>query len=246
MGHVNLKIVLAYDGTHFHGWQTQKNDRTVQQELERALGEIHGGPPITVWGAGRTDAGVHARGQVAHVKLGTRLSPEKMMAGLNSLLPEDVRIRAVEIVPDDFHARFDATSRRYSYTMTNGMALMRRHYIWEQTHDLNNSTLETCAGQLIGHHDFAGFVKANSEVESTVCNVEFAHWEILKGDWTFHIKADRFLHHMVRYLVGTMVDVARGRFTAGDFQGRLDGNLESLKLFKAPAKGLVLEEVTYD
>ena len=246
MAHVNFKLLLAYDGTAFHGWQTQLKDRTIQQELETALGQTQGGPPITVWGAGRTDAGVHAKGQVAHAFVDASLSAQQLLSAVNSYLPDDVRVLAVEAVAEDFHARYSATARRYSYSLTSGAVVLGRQYIWQVSRPFDGDLLHRCAAAVVGRHDFVGFVKANSEVDSSVCTVEISRWENRGEEWTYHLTANRFLHHMIRYLVGTMLEVAKGRHSVEAFIARLGGDLDGLAVQRAPANGLVLEEVSYD
>ena len=246
MAHVNFKLLLAYDGTEFHGWQAQLKARTVQQELEIALGKTQGGPPVTVWGAGRTDAGVHARGQVAHVFMDSSLGAEQLLGAVNSYLPDDVRVLGVETVADDFHARYSATARHYSYALTRGVAVLGRQYIWQVSQPIEGDLFHRCAAAVVGRHDFAGFVKANSEVDSTVCIVAESRWEHSGDQWTYHLTANRFLHHMVRYLVGTMLEIAKGRHSVDAFIARLGGVLDGMMVKRAPARGLVLEEISYD
>ena len=245
MGHVNLKLIVAYDGTKFHGWQMQKDQRTVQGDLEMALGKVLGGNRVVVWGAGRTDAGVHARGQVAHTKVNTALPPEQLRKALNSYLAGDVQVLSVAPAADDFHARFSASWRRYSYTISTVPLVIGRQYAWQLDHDLDSERLSGCAALVQGSHDFVGFSKAREESESQVCQVHESAWERPADRWVYTVRADHFLHHMVRYLVGTMVDVARGRFSVDQFTAHLAGQPDSLKILRAPAAGLVLEEVAY-
>ena len=246
MGIVNLKLLIEYEGTAFHGWQSQKSERTVQSELEQAFQKVTGRTEIHVVGAGRTDAGVHAHGQVASVSLETELSPDQLLPAANSYLGEDLRVQKITAVPDDFHARFSATGRRYSYSLTSSRTVIGRQYIWFVRHPFDGQLLDQCAGVVIGHHDFNGFCKAGVESTGTLCNVEVSRWERSHDGLVYHITADRFLHHMVRYLVGTMVEVARGRYTCDQFVNQLESGPGSLILHRAPAKGLVLEEVFYN
>ena len=245
MGHVNLKLIVAYDGTGFHGWQMQKDQRTVQGDLETAFGKVLGGKRITVWGAGRTDAGVHARGQVAHAKVNTALPPEQLRKALNSYLADDMQVLTVEPAADDFHARFSASWRRYSYTVSCVPLVIGRQYAWQVDHDLDAERLSACAGTVRGSHDFNGFAKAREGSESQVCQVHDSAWEQSAEGWVYTIRADHFLHHMVRCLVGTMIEVARGRFSVEQFAAHLADRTDSLKILRAPAAGLVLEEVAY-
>ena len=248
MAILNFKLRVEYDGTAFHGWQSQRGDRTVQDELEAALGKITG-QEVAVTGAGRTDAGVHAAGQVAHVKLDTALSPMRLRLALNSRLADDVRVQDIEPVGPDFHARFSAVRRRYSYALATVQPVIGRQYVWSPRHipkhGLDREALAQCAQSVLGRHDFAGFAKANADVHSTLCQVDTSRWENLGFRLVYHVAADRFLHHMVRFLVGTMVDVARGRYRVDQFIAQLEEGPGKLTVYRAPATGLVLEEVQY-
>ncbi len=245
MGVLNFKLLIEYDGTAFHGWQLQRRERTVQADLEAALKQVTAQQKVTVIGAGRTDAGVHARGQVASVKLETTIPPERLRLAVNSQLAEDVHVKAVEAVTDDFHARKSAVRRRYSYAMTTAQPVLGRQYVWSVRHSLNRDLLLQCAEQVIGEHDFSGFARANASVGSTNCRVEVSRWELAESNMVYYIIADRFLHHMVRYLAGTMVEVARGRYTVDQFRSQLEDGPGCITVYRAPARGLVLEEVSY-
>jgi len=242
---LNFKLLVEYDGTEFHGWQSQRRERTVQDEIVIALSHVVPQQKITLIGAGRTDAGVHARGQVANVKLDTPLPPEKLQRALNAYLPGDVRIQNVELVSENFNARRDALKRQYSYSITAAQPVLGRHYVWPMQYTLDKDLLRQCAKCICGEHDFYGFAKANANVDSTVCQVETSKWVLSDPLWIYRIVANRFLHHMVRYLVGTMVEVARGRYSLVQFCSQLDGNPESITVYRAPAQGLVLETVSY-
>ncbi|UCH62430.1 MAG: tRNA pseudouridine(38-40) synthase TruA [Fidelibacterota bacterium] len=245
MGVLNFKLLIEYDGTAFHGWQLQRRERTIQADLEAALKQVTTQQKVTVTGAGRTDAGVHARGQVANVKLDTTIPPEQLRLAVNSQLAEDIRVKTIEVVPDVFHARKSAVVRRYSYAMTAARPVLGRQYVWPVRHSLNRDLLLRCAGQVTGEHDFAGFARTNANVDSTICRVEISRWELSEFDMVYHIAADRFLHHMVRYLVGTMVEVARGRYTVEQFCTQIEEGPGYITVYRAPARGLVLEEVSY-
>lgn len=223
----------------------QKDHRTVQQELETALGKALGGPPVTIWGAGRTDAGVHARGQVAHSKVDTHLGTDQLQGAMNSYLPPDVHVLTVQTVPLDFHARHTSARRHYSYALTTEPVMLGRQYVWYANQDMEHEWLHRCASLIMGQHDFTGFAKLGQEKVNPVCKVSVSRWDHDGPQWTYHIEADHFLRHMVRYLVGTMIDVARGRNTSDDFEAQLDGHHDRLIVNRAPAHGLVLEEVIY-
>ncbi len=167
MGVLNFKLLVEYDGTAFHGWQFQRRERTVQAELEAALQQVTAQQEVTVIGAGRTDAGVHARGQVASVKLDTTIPAEQLRLAVNSHLAEDVRVQAIEVAPDDFHARKSAVRRRYSYTLTTARPVLGRQYVWPVRYPLDRDLLMQCAEQVIGRHDFAGFARANASADAS-------------------------------------------------------------------------------
>ena len=245
MGELNFRLLIEYDGSAFHGWQSQRRERTVQAELEQALHKLTGQKKVNVIGAGRTDAGVHARGQVASVKLETTISPERMGPAVNSRLPDDVRVQAVAVVSGQFDARRSAVRRRYRYSLTSATPVLGRHYLWALGWDLDTGLLEKCAQQVLGQHDFGAFAKANADTGSTTCSVANSHWEHTGPLSVYEVAADRFLHHMVRYLVGTMVEVARGRYSLAQFRGLLQDGAAGVTVQRAPASGLVLEEVTY-
>lgn len=242
---LNYMLLIEYDGTAFQGWQTQRKGRTVQSEIESAIRHIAGQSKINLIGSGRTDTGVHARGQVANVRLANKLAPEKLRLAINSQLAEDVRIQDVRVVPFDFHARNSAHRRKYSYSIAQGSPVLGREYVWCLKHSINLDMLKECAAYVRGTHDFVGFSKANADVNSTVCRISSSRWEFTKNRMIYHISANRFLHHMVRYLVGTMVEVARGRYAPNQFRSQLVERGGALTVYRAPAQGLVLDEVLY-
>lgn len=242
---LNYMLLIEYDGTDFLGWQTQREGRTVQSELASAIRHVTGQSRIRLIGSGRTDSGVHARGQVANIKLATNLAPERLRLAINSQLAEDVRVHDIKVVATDFHARYSAQKRRYSYHITQGSSVLGRQYTWCLKYPINVDALKACSKYFRGTHDFVGFSKANMDVNSTVCHVNTSRWEFDGRGIIYHISANRFLHHMVRYLVGTMVEVARGRYTTDQIRAQLMEQGGALSVFRAPAQGLVLEGVRY-
>src|SRR5687768_8589879 len=211
----SVQLVLHYDGARFSGWQRQPGERTVQGDLEAAVSKLCG-TPIAVLGAGRTDAGVHARGQAAAVRV-----PEKWKAGalrrsMNAILPDDVWIAAAYEMREEFHPRYSATARSYSYFVgTDDLAsspFRRTHeLVWRNRIDV--ARLKAAAAAIEGEHSFRAFaVKGTApETDEHRCTVSKAHWIEREGGLRFDITADRFLHHMVRFLVGTMLEVGEGR-----------------------------------
>jgi tRNA pseudouridine38-40 synthase len=238
------KLTIEYDGTEFVGWQSQQNGRAVQDEIERALRQITG-EEIRIVGAGRTDAGVHARGQVASFRSGSALTCERLRAALNGVLPEDVCIHAVDDVAESFHARFGAIRREYSYTIALHPTALERRTAWFVKYPLDTSLLRTAALAPLGTHDFTSFCKGESEVDNRVCTVVRSEWTDRPGGMVYHVAADRFVHGMVRTLVGTMVDIARGYFPPDAFREILDKRDRKEGGTAAPPHGLVLEKVDY-
>lgn len=240
----NIKLLLEYDGTRFHGWQYQPGLRTVQGEIQRALKVIFN-QEITVHGAGRTDAGVHARGQVANFLISNSMSVNTITAALNGNLPRDVRIIASEEAPENFHARFDAIKRAYSYTITTREKAIDRWYVWCYKAKMDLPRMNQAAQYLVGEHDFRAFCHVDQPLEHYRCFVEHIQLEQKDELIILTIVANRFLHHMVRIILGTLINVGRG-FTAIE---QIPVILESRDRSKAgptvPAKGLCLERIYY-
>ncbi len=242
----NFKLSIQYDGTDFHGWQIQTKGRTVQGDIEKALSIIFPKEKITLLGAGRTDAGVHALGLTANVKLSPKLSANELMQALNGNLNQDVRIDSAEIVGDEFHARFSAIAREYEYRLVRVFSPVTRNYTTPLKWKIDKKILNECAELLIGEHDFTSFCKATAEVENKICTVFTSNWKESNEMIIFLIKANRFLQHMVRYLVGTMLEVSRGRYTIIDFQNLIKNEKTKAVVVRAPAQGLFLKKVHYE
>ncbi len=239
-----LKLVLEYDGTYFSGWQVQKDMRTVQGVVQEVLGRVLG-EPVRVVGAGRTDAGVHALGQVAHFKTRNPMPTGRILRALEGLLPEDVAVREVNEAPPDFHARFSAKARWYRYRIFRRRRALGRQYGWFVPYKLDLARMEKAAGGLLGRHDFRAFCIATSVPERPFCTVSEATWTEGEDELFFDIVADRFLHSMVRLLVGTMVEVGRGKLPPEAVEEALTSGERKLVGPSAPAYGLCLMEVRY-
>jgi len=244
-----IQLVLHYDGRHFAGWQRQPADRTVQGELEAALERLCRAH-VAVTGAGRTDAGVHARGQAASVRVPERWTPAALRRAMNALLPDDVWVAAAHEMAPAFHARFDAVARRYSYLVGTDDAArspFRRHRELAFKRRLDPALLDAAAAALVGDHCFRAFaVKGTAPVaDEHRCVVREAAWVARDGGLAFVVEANRFLHHMVRFLVGTMLDVASGRRDAGDVARLLAAPDNSEVSAPAPPHALYLDAVTY-
>jgi tRNA pseudouridine38-40 synthase len=240
------QIILAYDGTDFYGSQRQEKFRTVQCELERALNKI-GWLGKSVLLAGRTDTGVHAAGQVATFDLEWHHPLDELVKALNGNLPLDMAVSAVKVVPDDFHPRFDATSRRYCYRVICQPLRdpLQERYAWRVWPRLNADVLEEAARLFPGRHDFAAFGTPPRPESSSVRSVIKAEWHNQGNEWTFEVQADAFLYRMVRKLVHVQVAVGLGRISAQVIADALEGRLLVLPGGLAPAQGLTLVEVTY-
>ncbi len=239
-----FKITIQYDGTAFFGWQSQLDQRTVQGEIEQALAKISRSKRIPVTGAGRTDTGVHALGQVAHFDLETRLDAGDLLPALNGNLPEDIDITSCVKTAADFNARFSARQRIYQYNCRIDRYLFDRNYIW-RIKAIDLALMQSAADLINGEHDFTTFCKVNPDLAHHRCHIYHSMWKQSKSVITFQVSANRFLHHMVRYLVGTMVEVGRGRLSVDQFEQMLSEPQINRKIYRAPAQGLVLKEVVY-
>ena len=243
----NFKVTIEYDGSRYHGWQRQKKDHSIQAEIEMALEKITSAK-VTLFGSGRTDAGVHAAGQVANFKCDTRLAPAAFISGLNSLLPEDIIIKDCERVATNFHARYDARSKLYHYKMLNRSipAAIGRQYVWHIRKPLDRRTMRAAVAHTIGRHDFKAFEGSGSPRQDTTREVLAAKLiEEPGGILIFEIEAEGFLRYMVRNIVGTLVDVGLGKITAADFKRIMDSRDRAQAGVTAPAKGLTLIRVNY-
>ncbi len=240
----NIKIIIEYDGAKFSGWQYQKNARTVQDEIQRSIFAITQ-ETVRVNGAGRTDAGVHARGQVGNFRIEKPIADFELQKGLNAVLPHDVRIRSLEQAPDEFHARFSAKERRYRYYLNPGSLAIGRQYSWFYPHPLDLGIMNESAKIILGDHSFQAFCSAAAEVNHYLCRVNHAEWFVREPHIIFDIRANRFLHNMVRSLTGTMIELGRGRLSLNDFQSILESHIRKLAKYTAPAAGLILEEVVF-
>lgn len=239
------KIIIEYDGTDFAGWQFQPEERTVQGELENALHEFNEGY-ISVTGAGRTDAGVHALGQTAHFDLHRDITPEALRAALNAKTGEDLYVKSIEVADSDFNARFNAVYRRYFYVIAKEKSPIGRRFSWHPPFEFNFKILQQVVSDILGGNDFSGFCLAKSQKENSVCTVAYAAWTENDSQYIFEIVADHFLHEMVRLLVGTMLDIARGRFDVDHLVKILETRNVTLCGTAAPPQGLFLAEVGYE
>jgi tRNA pseudouridine38-40 synthase len=249
MAERTVQLVLHYDGSGFSGWQRQPEQRTVQGVVEQALERLCG-HPTTALGSGRTDAGVHARGQAVGVRVPDKWTPDALRRALNAILPEDVWVAAAFDMRPEFHARYSAVSRRYHYyvgTDDAAQSPFRRRTEYAFGFPIDRDKLHATAHALLGDHSFRAFaVKGTApEADEHRCDVTVARWDDRPGGMVFEIEANRFLHHMVRFLVGTMLDVASGRRPASDVTELLGAADNTDVSPPAPAKALFLDAVTY-
>lgn len=240
----NIKLVVEYDGTDFHGWQFQPGLRTIQGQIQNALKIIFKND-INVIGSGRTDTGVHARGQVANFLTDHSMSVSTVKAALNGNLPRDVRIISAEEVDENFHARYDAIKRHYSYTITRQEKAINRFYAWCYKSELNIENMQQASNYLLGKHDFKAFCHANENANHYRCFVEEIVWEQNDELIILNIIANRFLHNMVRIIVGTMINVGRGFTPVEQIPQILKSHDRRNAGLTVPAKGLFLEKVYY-
>jgi tRNA pseudouridine38-40 synthase len=240
-------ICLSYKGTCYHGWQAQENAPTVQAELNRALTLLLDEPAVAV-GAGRTDTGVHARRYVAHFDADRELLPDKTkwIYRLNGVLPSDICVHDITPVHDTAHARFDAVERTYKYyihTVPDPFLLDFSVYI---PYPLDVDAMNAAARRLLEYTDFTSFAKLHGGNKTNLCTLTEAWWERTDSRLAFTISANRFLRNMVRAIVGTLLDVGRGRFSVDDFARIIERKARPAAGASAPAKGLFLERIRYD
>ena len=243
----NIKIIIEYDGTNYCGWQRQPQGPTVQEEIETALKNITNEETV-LFGSGRTDSGVHALGQVANFKTDTNIKAIEFQMGLNSVLPKDISIVEAEEAELDFHAQFSAKSKKYIYKIysnSHPSALLRQR-AWFIPYTIDIDKMSNAATFLIGEHDFKAFAQADTEVRTTVrtiLNVEIAQTE--KSVVEFSIEATGFLKRMVRLIIGTLVQVGKGKITPEEFADILRSGEKTKYVYAAPPQGLYLKEVKY-
>ncbi len=240
-------ISFAYDGTHYHGWQIQPNGHSVQAELQQALSLLLR-TPIHVVGAGRTDTGVHARMMIAHFDFEGKLpmTVEQLQYKLNRILPPDMSTYKVYEVSLDDHARFTAKSRTYHYYVHNIKDPFCRSYSYAFHFHLDFEKMNQAATYLLEVDDFGAFCKSNSDAKTTLCKVTEARWiQIDNSHWYFVITANRFLRNMVRAVVGTLVDVGKGKITIDEFKKIVDGKKRTAAGESMPACALFLENIVY-
>ena len=241
-----FKLTLEYDGSRYHGWQVQPGLQTLQAEVQGAIQQIIQAP-IAVTAAGRTDAGVHALGQVAGFTTSSALSAAEWARALNGLLPADIAVRSVEVAPETFHARFNAKSKLYRYRILarQHRSALDRHRFWHIPYALDVEAMRTASRSLIGRHDFSSFQGSPTDTENAVCEISLLELMRDAEELAIEIQADRFLKQMVRNIVGTLVEVGRGKIQAGAVEEILAAQDRRKAGPTAPPQGLYLVRVDY-
>ena len=238
----NIKLVIEYDGTAYHGWQYQPNQKTIQGEVERVLKKIFS-KKIKVVGAGRTDAGTHALGQAANFKVDSQMKVEALKAALNGNLPRDIFIKDITEVPVDFHARFNAKSRIYRYRIILGRSPLKAHYTWELKYKIDLRIMRQGLRKFIGRHDFTNFSVAN-EKGNRICNINKVSLTRKGDEVLIEIEGDRFLNRMVRMIVGFLGDLGRKQIGFEVTKKMFEPGFEK-NFLVAPAQGLHLVKVNH-
>lgn len=243
----NIKITVGYDGTNYQGWQYQKHtNKTIQQVLEDELTRLNKSK-VKVYGAGRTDSGVHALGQIANFYLEVPVPVERIPIALNSMLPDDIVCKKAEKVPDDFHARYDAEGKKYRYRILNKSihSVFTRNYVYTFYQKLNTFKMEEALKDFKGEHDFSAFSSSGSDVKNTVRKIEDIVMKKQGEEIWLEIKGEGFLYNMVRIIVGTLLDIGIGKIPVDDIPRIIASKNRREAGFTAPAKGLTLVEVYY-
>jgi tRNA pseudouridine38-40 synthase len=240
-------IKLSYNGAAYHGWQSQDNAVSVQSEVEKSLAVLLS-KKIEITGAGRTDAGVHAKEYFAHFNLDEVQSGEKLadiVYRLNSILPDDISVQQIFPVSNDIHVRFSAVSRTYSYYISRFKNPFTRENAWNVFGKLDVIKMNEAAKILFEYNDFTSFAKLHTDTKTNNCKIMMAEWKEEDGLLVFTIKADRFLRNMVRAIVGTLVDVGKEKISIDDFRRIIESKNRGDAGYSVPAKGLFLEGIEY-
>jgi len=242
---MNFKLNISYDGTEFSGWQIQPKERTIQKELQNAIQSIFNDKNIVLYGSGRTDAGVHANGQVANFKIDTKMTTLQIKNAINSNISKDIYINQCTIVNENFNARFSALERIYIYQISQKYNPINRRYFWYISYKIDKNKLDKCAEIILGKHDFSFFCKKESKKENNTCIIKKSKWIFKKELIYYEITANRFLHHMVRMLIGTMIEVAKNSMSIDVFTKMIDCKNINSRVITSPAHGLYLKRINY-
>ena len=242
---MNFKLNISYDGTEFSGWQIQPKVRTIQKELQDSIQSIFNDKSIILYGSGRTDAGVHANGQVANFAIDTKMSTLQIKNAINSNISKDIYINQCTIVKENFNARFSALERKYIYQICLKYNPINRKYFWYINYEIDKNRLDKCAEIILGEHDFSFFCKKASKKENNICIIKKSKW-IFEEDFIYYeIVANRFLHHMVRMLIGTMIEVSKNSISIDMFKKMINCKEINSRVITCPAHGLYLTKINY-
>ena len=241
-----FKLTIEYAGTRYSGWQIQKNARTVQGTIANAIAQATGVRDFELYGAGRTDAGVHALAQVAHLDLAVDTAPDTLRRRINDELPADINLLDLEKVPRRFHARHDAVSRSYIYQLARRRTAFAKPYVWWVKDDLNVRTMREAARRLVGRHDFRSFTDEDPEIGSTIVEIERLDIKETGDLVLIRVVGSHFVWKMVRRIVGVLAAIGRGSLDVGAVDRFLAAPSETPARLTAPASGLFLERVYYD
>lgn len=240
-----FRFKVEYDGSDYCGWQVQNNAPTVQGEIEKALKDFSNGNLIRIHGSGRTDTGVHAIAQVAHFDLDTDIPPLSLEKAINAKTPKNIFVYNLEKVSPEFHSRFDAFRRTYVYKVSTQYSPINRNYHWFVKWNIDFEKLQECADLIVGEHNFQAFCRTSDVSPSKVCFIYNSTWKKDGSLLTYRVAGTRFLHSMVRMLVGTMIEVARGKRSVSKFKELLESRKIDESRYTAPANGLYLAKVEY-
>jgi len=243
---MNFKLTLSYDGSDFSGWQIQPDERTIQNEIQIAIQNIFHNKDIKLYGSGRTDSGVHAINQTANFLIeNTNMSEKQIIDAINSKVSRDIYVLDCQKIDEDFNSRYSAINREYLYKISRKYSPFLRKYSWYQNYSIDFNKLKECSAIILGEHDFSNFCKSISLQEKNFCNISKSIWEINDNTIFYRVRSNRFLHHMVRMLVGTMVEVSKNRITLEEFNSMIKNPNTNKKVITAPALGLYLYKVYY-
>ena len=243
---MKILLFIEYDGKNYHGWQEQKEPNTIQGKIQEAIFKFSQ-EKIKLVVAGRTDTGVHATGQVAHFDINSQLSENDLKRAINARLNKEIRVSKLVKVDDNFHSRFDAKSKKYEYLCCfeeNPLSLINHHFV----RDVDFNLINKAANLIKGEHSFLSFSKFSNR-KNNLCNIFNSEWffnDKNEKKLSYIIHGNRFLHHMVRYLVGTMIAVGQNKISIEYFLNLIENPKKDAKIFKAPSKGLILKEIFYE
>jgi tRNA pseudouridine38-40 synthase len=243
-----IKITISYDGASFSGYQVQPSKRTVQLELEKALSKMHKGQQVKVTSSGRTDAGVHAIGQVCHFDSALNIATEAWKKALNALLPDDIQVKSAEEVEATFHARFDTTGKEYRYKIWRGKDpnIFQRKYMYHYPYELDISAMKEASKQFLGTHDFTSFCAANTDVKDKIRSIYDISIIEEGNEVVLTFRGNGFLYNMVRILVGTLLEVGNGKIKVSEIDEIIAGKNRAKAGKTAPPQGLYLWQVFYN